>query len=336
MGNLLSEAWKIIAVQPIINVLLILSHYLFNNFGLAIVALTIISKAVLYPVNMKQMRTTKAMQDMQPKLLELQRRYARDRQRLSRETMALYKEAGVSPIGCAVPMLIQLPIMFALYQAISRILATFPEDFLNLSQYLYPVSIVYSRLPLPNGFLWLNLSVPDPYYLLPILTGVTMWVQQKQITTGTVPPEQQANQRMMLWMMPIMFAFITFSFPSGLALYWVFSSIISIGMQYFISGWGGLADIKNMRLSLPWSGTGTKKPVKRAPRLTSSVQSSSPAVSINPETSSELKEETADGEKTGETPASGEGASKGVPAPRRNPKKYKGRRPKGRKTRCDF
>ena len=331
MGNLLSEIWKILAVQPIINVLLILSHYLFNNFGLAIIALTIISKAVLYPVNMKQMRTTRAMQEMQPKLLELQHRYARDRQRLSRETSALYKEAGVSPIGCAVPMLIQLPIMFALYQAISRILATFPEDFLNLSQYLYPFSIVYSKLPLPSGFLWLNLSAPDPFYILPILTGVTMWLQQKQITTGSVPPEQQANQRMMLWMMPLMFAYITLSFSSGLALYWVLSSIISIGMQYFISGWGGLADLKNMKLSLSWGGGKANKPVKRTPGLASPGRKSGTAVeSVSTETSTELKEESATSEEAGKSPVTGEAAPKGVLAPRRNPKKYKGRRPKGR------
>ncbi len=332
MGELVGQIWKIIAVQPIINILIILSHYLFNNFGLAIIALTVISKVLLYPINMKQLKSTRAMQEIQPKMVELQRKYARDRQRLAREQSALYREAGVSPIGCAVPMLIQLPIMIALYQAISRVLATFPDDFLNLSQYLYPFSVVYSKLPLPNQFLWLNLSAPDQFYILPVLVGVTMFLQQKQISVPSTDPTQQQQQQMMLWMMPIMFAWFTLSFPSGLALYWVLSSVISIGMQYFVSGWGGLADLKNLRL--PFGGNKEQKPVKRpAKRETVSTDTTgTTSITVNPETSTELKEEgtTSDEESGDERPDSGGSGPKGASPPRRNPRKYKGRRSKGR------
>ena len=332
MGNLLGTIWKVIAVQPVINLLLVLSHYLFNNFGLAIIALTIIIKLVLYPISQKQLKSTKAMQDVQPKLAELQRKYARDRQRLSHETMALYKEAGISPVGCAIPMIIQLPIWIALYQAIGRILATLPEDFLGLSQYLYPFSVIYSKLPQSSSFLWLNLSVPDHLYILPVLTAITMWVQQKQITTASTEPQQQQQQQMMLWFMPLFFLLFTLQFPSGLALYWVVSNALSIGQQFMIAGWGGLREIKDMRL--PWVGNNAKKPVKRStPRIAPPRNpSDTTEMTVNPETSTELKEEgTNNDEESGDKRENTGGSStKGHEPPRRNPRKFKGNRPKGR------
>jgi YidC/Oxa1 family membrane protein insertase len=333
LGSLLSTIWKVVAVQPIINLLLILSNYLFSNFGLAIIALTIIIKLVLFPISQKQLKSTKAMQDIQPKLADLQRKYARDRARLQRETMALYREAGISPVGCAVPMLIQLPIWLALYQAIGRILATLPEDFLALSQYLYPFSVIYSKLPQSSSFLWLNLSVPDHLYILPVLTAATMWVQQKQITTVSPDPQQQQQQTMMLWFMPIMFLFITLQFPSGLALYWVISNMLGIGQQFLIAGWGGLRDIKDMRL--PFIGNRGTKPVKRTtPRrpTTTAISSGTPEINVSPETSTELKEEgVVNDEKSGDKREDdGGGSPKGNEPPRRNPRKNKGNRPKGR------
>jgi YidC/Oxa1 family membrane protein insertase len=328
LGNLVGQIWKIGAVQPIINLLLVLSHYLFNNFGLALIALTIISKAVLYPVNMKQLKTTRAMQEIQPKLVELQRKYARDKQRLAREQMALYKEAGASPIGCAVP------IMIALYQALTRILATFPDDFLGLSQYLYNFSIVYSKLPLQSEFLWMNLSLPDQYFILPVLTGITMWVQQRQISVPAADPQQESQQKIMLWTMPVVFTYISLSFPSGLAFYWVLSSIISIGTQYFVSGWGGLADvkndIKNMRNQLPWGGKTDPKPVKRPARTEISAPKSTTVETANSENSMELKAGEAPGTDEVNSRDSETTATKGPAAPQPNPRKFKSRRSKGK------
>ena len=232
--------WDVIAIQPMTNVLVVLSNFLFHNFGLAIIALTIIINGVIYPLTVKQIRSSKAMQDMQPKLLELQKKYAKDKQKLAQEQMRLYKEAGMSPAGCILPMIIQMPIWIALYQSIIRLLGQTPEDFLGLSHYLYNWPIVYSTLPLDNSFLWLNLVQPDSFFILPILVGGTMWVQQKMVTPTVGDPNQQAQSRMMLWLMPIIFAFFTLQFAAGLALYWVTSSIIRIIIQYFITGWGGL------------------------------------------------------------------------------------------------
>ena len=236
----IGEIWNLIAVQPMTNVLIVLSDYLFNNFGLAIIALTIVVNVAMYPLTMKQVRATKAMQAIQPKLAELKKKYGKDKERMGREQMKLYKESGMSPAGCVVPMLVQMPIWIALFYSIRGLLPLAPEGLLKLSQLLYSWDVVYSMVPLGEGFLWLNLAVPDSILVLPILVGGTMWVQQKMTMTPTADPKQQAQSRMMLWLMPLLFAFITLQFPSGLALFWVTSSVIRIVIQYFVTGWGGL------------------------------------------------------------------------------------------------
>ena len=238
------EAWNLVAIQPMMNMLVMISHYMAGNLGLAIIVLTIIIRSAMFPLTLRQLRATKAMQELQPKLAELQKKHGKDKERLAKEQMKLYKESGVSPAGCMVPMLIQMPIWIALYQSIIRVIAVTPESFLALSEHLYSWQIVYSTLPLMDKFLWLNLAVPDSWFLLPVLVGGSMWVQQKMTTPTTADPQQQAQSRMMLWMMPLMFAFLTMSFPSGLAIYWVASNIVSIVIQYFVTGWGGLVGAK--------------------------------------------------------------------------------------------
>jgi YidC/Oxa1 family membrane protein insertase len=239
-----SDFWGWIAIQPLVNVLIVLSHYLFNSPGLAIILLTIIVNLIILPLTLKQTRSQKAMQDIQPKIQELQKKYAKDKQKLAQEQMALYKQAGMNPAGCLLPLLVQMPVWLALYQSIIKVLGASPEDFLNLSHYFYNWPISFSSIPLAHQFLWFNLGISDPYYIMPILVGATMWIQQKMVTTSNPDPRQQQQSQMMLWLMPIMFAFFTMTFPCGLALFWVTSSIFRIVVQYFVSGWGGLRPTK--------------------------------------------------------------------------------------------
>jgi len=240
----IGQIWDLIILSPMINVLIMVSGYLVNNFGLAIIALTIIVRLVTLPLTTKQLRATKAMQELQPKMAELQQKYGKDRPKLAQEQMRLYKESGVSPAGCMLPMLVQLPIWIALFQSIIRVLAVTPEGFLNLARHLYSFwAQVFSLVPLNSNFLWLDLATPDRILLLPILVGGTMWLQQKMVMPRAADPRQKAQSTMMLWMMPLMFAFLTTQFPSGLALYWVISNIISIGIQYYMTGWGGLLSV---------------------------------------------------------------------------------------------
>jgi len=228
------DIWEIVILRPMINVLIVASKYLFNSPGLAIIVFTILIRAVMYPLTKKQLLSSKKMQEMQPKIQELQKKYAKDKQKLAQEQAALLKETGVTNIGCILPMIIQMPIWIALYQSIIRVLATGPEELLNL-------------------------GIADPLYILPILVGGSMWLQQKMVTPTNTDPQQAAQSQMMLFMMPILFAFMTMTFPSGLALYWVASNVISIIMQYFVTGWGGLADIFGKK-----TNTTTKPPSKPA------------------------------------------------------------------------
>ncbi|MBN2099287.1 MAG: membrane protein insertase YidC [Dehalococcoidia bacterium] len=243
------EFLNLILLQPILNILLVLTNILFSNFGLGVIALTLLVRLILLPLTLKQLTSSKKMTEtmnaIKPKLELLKKKYAKNPQKLNQETMKLYKEAGVSPLGClSSPMLlstaIQLPIYVALYRSIIQGLAVTPQDFLGLSQDLYSWGLATQGLPVSGQFLWLHLASPDPYFVLPILVGVTQYVSQKMITQPTADAQQQSMNSMMQIMMPLMMAGITFTLPSGLGLYFLLSGIITMVIQYFIYGWGGL------------------------------------------------------------------------------------------------
>ncbi len=238
-----------------------MSHYL-GGFGVAVIVLTLLINLALYPLTKKQIKSTKMMQDLQPKLAELQRKYAKDKQKLAQEQMKLYKESGVKPAGCAITMFIQMPVWIALYQSIMLALAVAPEGLLNLSKYLYPWDVVYSALPLSNSFLGMDLAAPN--MILALFVGITMWVQQKMTMTPQTDPRQAQSATMMLWMMPFLFVFMAMTFPAGLSLYWVASSVFRIALQYRVTGWGGLRrqpkqTVENGKKYLKFEGAPEKK-----------------------------------------------------------------------------
>ena len=239
---------NLILLQPILNILLVLTHFLFSNFGLGVIALTILVRLILLPSTLMQLRsskkTTEAMNVVKPKLEQLKKKYAKNPQKLQQETMKVYKEAGISPLGClSSPMLlsmfIQLPIFIALYRAIIQGLAVTPQDFLGLSQNLYSWGIVSQGLPISGHFLWLNLASSGDF-VIPVLVGGTQWVSTKMITQPGTDPQAQSMNSMMQIMMPLMMAFFAFTMPSGLGLYYLMTTIILIVIQYFVYGWGGL------------------------------------------------------------------------------------------------
>jgi len=261
MPEIIGNIWNTIILEPVLNSLIALSTMLGNNFGLAIIVLTIVVRVVLFPLTARQTKSTKAMQTLQPKMQELQKKYGRNQQKLKQETMKLYKEGGINPLGCIWPMLIQFPIWIALYQSIMQALAATPEKLLKLSSHLYIWTAVAQAVPLNELFLWLKLSQPDPNMILAIVVGGTMWVQQKMVTPPPTDPRQQSMTSMTTLMMPLMFGMLTLSFPSGLALYWAVSNIIGIVVQYFVGGgWGYLTMPKfGPAQSVQKSATGAKQ-----------------------------------------------------------------------------
>lgn len=181
------------------------------NYGLAIILLTVIIKMALYPLSHRQMKSMMAMQQLQPKIKDIQDRWKnKDPKKMQQMIMELYKEHNVNPAAGCLPLLIQMPILIALY----RSLYNFP--FINADH---------------ASFIWVrNLSEKDPFFILPVLAGVTTYLQSR-MTTSTADP----TQRMMLYTMPVFIAWIAGSVPAGLALYWVVFNVVSIVQQYFIN-----------------------------------------------------------------------------------------------------
>ncbi len=229
-------AWNNVLVIPMTNLLVFLTLISFGSYGIAILLFTLLMRGITWPLTQKQLHSTRAMQVLQPRIQEIQKKY-KDPQRRSEETMKLYREEGINPLGCIWPMLVQMPIWFALFQAIRFTLGSTPESLVELSQRLYPLSFLQAAVPLENKFLWLDLGQPDAF-ILPLLVGVSMWVQQRMTmpATSSGDSQQQSMNNTMQWMMPIMFAFFTLQFPSGLALYWVATNVVSIGLQYVYMG----------------------------------------------------------------------------------------------------
>lgn len=241
------DIWNAVIIEPMINTLVLLYSYLFLNFGLAIIAFTILVRILLIPLTIKQSRSMKTMTAVQPKLKELQARYKDDRQRLSSETLKVYRENGVNPIGCLGPLFIQFPIWIGLFRAIIQTVPSQPEILVDLSGHLYPwLPRVSEVIPFNSSFLWISdLGRPDPLAvpILPIMVGVSMFLMQKMTAMPSVDSRQASTNRMMLWMMPVLFGFFTLQFSSGLAIYWVVSNIVGMTIQGFITGWTPITDM---------------------------------------------------------------------------------------------
>jgi YidC/Oxa1 family membrane protein insertase len=227
--------WDLIFVNPIINALVILDNVFLGNFGVAIIVFTISMRLLTMPLTLRQIRSSRALSALQPKIQELQKKY-KDPKRRQEETMKFYREAGVNPLGCLLPMLVQFPIWIALYRALRITVGGTPESAIDLSQRLYPWGYIERAVPLENNFLWMDLGQPDTSLILAFIVFASTYVQQRLATPTTTDPRTQSTNQMMLWMMPLMFAFFTLQVPSGLGVYWAVSNIIGVIMYYFTHG----------------------------------------------------------------------------------------------------
>jgi len=203
-----------------------------HSAGLAVIVFTIVIKTALLPLTVKSIKSAKSMQELQPKIKELQKKFGKDRQRLSQETMALYSAHQVNPMAGCLPMVIQLPIFFGLYRSI-----------LHLSKGTggFEASHYWTQ-----SFLWLdNLATPDPYKILPVLAGIFQFVQTKMMrpaNQGKIADPQQAMMNTMMNFMPLLVVVFGWNFASGPVIYWETQSIYSVVQQWFITGWGSLHD----------------------------------------------------------------------------------------------
>jgi YidC/Oxa1 family membrane protein insertase len=227
--------WDLVFVNPITNALIVLDNLVMGNFGVAIIIFTLVMRLITMPLTMRQIRSSRALSALQPRVQELQKKH-KDPKRRQEETMKLYREAGVNPLGCLLPMLVQFPVWIALYQALRITVGGTPESVVGLSQRLYPWSYIWQAVPLENNFLWMNLGEPDTTWILALIVFASTYVQQRLATPPTTDPRTQSTNQMMLWMMPLMFAFFTLQVPSGLGVYWAVSNIVGVIMYSFVYG----------------------------------------------------------------------------------------------------
>lgn len=216
--------WQVFFLNPIEFTLFFLNG-LFNNLGLAIIILTIVIQILLTPLRLPALRSAKKMARLKPHLEALKEKHKEDKVALARAQMNLYKEHGISLWGGTLPTLLSIPIVIALYQVLAQSL---------------------QQKDIPLSFFWLNLSQPDPFYILPALVAVFQWFQSKQMLSEqinlsqTKPKEKGKDspedafvnvQKQMQFIFPLLSAFIVLGLPSGVGLYWLSSLIFSVIQQ---------------------------------------------------------------------------------------------------------
>ncbi len=227
--------FNLVLYQPLFNLLILIYLYLpGRDFGVAVIVLTLLTRVIFYPLGAKAIKSQKDLSELQPKIKEIQEKYKDDKQRQSKALMELYQKEKINPLSGCLPLLIQLPILIALFQVFWR--GFQPEQMVNLYSFVpFPGQIELTFLGI------LNLSVPS--LGLAVLAGILQFFQTKMITPRQksgggqkkkAPDFSQLMQKQMLYFFPIFTVFILWRLPSAIALYWLVTSIFSIGQQYLI------------------------------------------------------------------------------------------------------
>ena len=204
----LDLGWFTMLAKPMLHSLKFFNGYV-HNYGYAIIIITVILKILFFPLTHKSYKSMKEMGNLQPKMAALKEKYKNDRDAMNRAVMELYRDNKVNPLGGCLPMLVQIPVFFALYKALM-------------------FSIELRHAPF---MLWVtDLSDKDPYYVTPIIMGVTMFIQQK-----LTPSNMDEMQQKIMLALPVVFTFMFLSFPSGLVLYWLVNNVLTIGQQMYIN-----------------------------------------------------------------------------------------------------
>lgn len=247
--------WDQFIINPFTNVLLWIYDAIGHDFGIAIILFTILIRAVTWPLNAQQLKSAKVMQDLQKdkEWQDIQKKYAKDREKLASEQMRIYKARGINPFASCLPTLIQFPIIIGLYQSIIHALAATPLGLLQLARSIYPFMNAALLIPLNSKFLWMDLGRPEgipfpagfsipflPYGFptLAIIVAVTTYLQTKVTMppAGSNPGDQgAAMSSMMSIYMPLLLGYFALNFASGLAVYFVTSNALGIA-QYASMG----------------------------------------------------------------------------------------------------
>jgi len=267
-GNI-GYLFNIIFAYPIFNILMVL-YRLFGDFGVSIVIMTIALRLLLFPLTLKQLRSTKATQALQPLMADIKKKYANDPQAQYRATQELYKEYKINPLAGCLPLFVQLPILYGLYGAMDLVFRPanthLTYDYM-VNSVLYPFIHPFSGLTASSfgmhwfGFINLSLAAPDHTFVLPIIAGLATFAQLRMSQArnqqgGAATGGMMGNQmQIMSFIIPFVTFFFALEFPAGLALYWSASSIFSMVQQYFVTGWGSLFSLPSFSLGSAKGGS---------------------------------------------------------------------------------
>ncbi|NNJ10834.1 YidC/Oxa1 family membrane protein insertase [Chloroflexales bacterium ZM16-3] len=249
-----------------------------GSVGFGIIIFTICARLIILPLTLTSLRSSRKMQQIQPLIKELQRKHGKDQQKLQEETLKLYREYKINPVGGCLPVLLQLPIFFGVYQAVYHLMVA--EQRVNLSAGAkaalenQSVAALFDSNHLFLGLFDLGKTAFGPgglgfaapiYLVLPVLSILLQLMQTTMATPRTQDPQQKAMTQAMMFM-PLVFGYIAFTFPSGAVLYWVVSSLVGVVQQYFTSGWGSLANyLKFLPPDSGPAGLASLTPVVAAP-----------------------------------------------------------------------
>lgn len=257
--------WETLIIQPMVNLLLWIYDILGHGpqmFGLAIILFTIVIRLITWPLNASQVKGAQAMQELNSdkEWQEIQKKYAKDKERIAQEQMRIYKERGINPFASCLPTLIQFPIIIGLYQSITHALSVTPFDMLKLARAIYPFQNVEGIIPLNSTFLWMDLGRPESVQILgfalptlAVVVALTTYVQSKlTMPTSTNPNDQSAQMTgMMSIYMPLLLGWFALNFASGIAVYFITSNLLGI-IQYAATGranWSNLLPGGNKKSS---------------------------------------------------------------------------------------
>ncbi len=237
-----------VVIDLVVNILIFIYSFVGESFGIAIILLTVLIRLITWPLNAQQMKSSKAMQELQTdkEWLAIQKKHAKDREKLAQEQMRLYRERGINVFGSCLPMLIQFPILFALIPAITYAIGSYPLSILRLSKSLeaFGLQDVVSLIPLNSKFLGIDMGLPERTLIfgigIPVLAltvAITTYIQTKLTMPPSANPNDQsaATGRMMSIYMPVMLYLFSVNYASGLSVYFVASNILSI-IQYAMMG----------------------------------------------------------------------------------------------------
>jgi YidC/Oxa1 family membrane protein insertase len=243
--------WESIIVNPFTNVLLLIYKLIGGDFGIAIILFTILIRLITHPLMVSQIKSSTKMTEFQQskQWQDIQKKHKGDKEKLAQEQMALYKELGISPFASCLPSIIQIPLIFGLYQSIMRALAATPGQLLILTRAVSPLMNFFhintaDLVPLHSKFLWMNLGQPERIYmfgvgipLLAIIVAITTYVQSKvTMPASTNPGDQGAMMnKMMALYMPLLLGYFALTFASGLSIYFITGNLIGIA-QYAMLG----------------------------------------------------------------------------------------------------